>query len=211
MPTALVVADAPLPSRSLLDPLRREADLIVAADGGANRALKAGLPVDWIVGDLDGVTAEALRRMPPGRVVRDEDRNDSDLEKAMRFVHGRGFDSAIIVGAIGERLDHTLGTLAVIAAWHDRIDIRVIDDHFTTIVVDPALEFEAPLGTMVSLVAPAGATGVTTRGLRYALRNARLAFSTRGIHNEVVSNPVRVEVTKGPMFLLRSHRVRPHA
>jgi thiamine pyrophosphokinase len=207
---ALVVPDAPLPPPGLLGPLRKAADLVVAADGGADRALKAGLPLDWIVGDLDSVSAQALRRMPPGRVVADRDPDSTDLEKVMRFLHKRRVDSVVIVGAIGERLDHTLATLAIVAAWHSRMDVRIVDSHFTTLVVDPAFEFESPIGTMVSLVAPSGATGVTTRGLRFALRNKRLTFSPLGIHNEVVGNPVRVEVKRGPLFLMRSHHVRPH-
>ena len=206
-----MIPDAPLPPASLLGPLRKAADLIVAADGGANRALKAGLPVDWIVGDLDSVAAETLRRIPRGRVVRDEDPDSTDLEKVMRFLEKRGVDSVVIVGAIGERLDHTFATLAIMSAWHAKMDIRLVDRHFTTVQVDPAFEFESPIGTMVSLVAPGGARGVTTRGLRFPLKNARLRFSPLGIHNEVVSNPVRVEVRSGPLFLMRSHYAQPHA
>jgi thiamine pyrophosphokinase len=208
---ALVVADATPAPRRLVRGVLPGVDTIVGVDGGADRALKAGLRVDWLIGDLDGVTAATRSRIPKNRTIHDPDPDHTDLEKAIRFLHGRGYRAATIVGATGGRLDHTLGTLAILAAWHKRMDLRVVDQDFTTVIVDPSIEFEAPIGTMVSLLAPAGATGVTTRGLRFALRGKRLPFSPLGIHNEVASNPVRVEVRRGPLFLLRSHRVRPHA
>ena len=47
---ALVVANGTLPDTELLDPLLQGADLVVAADGGADLLLSRGLRLDAIVG-----------------------------------------------------------------------------------------------------------------------------------------------------------------
>jgi thiamine pyrophosphokinase len=86
-----------------------------------------------------------------------------------------------------------------------------VDDRFESLLVRRVERFEARLGTVVSLIAPAGASGVTTRGLRWPLEDAPLEFSTLGIHNEVVESPVEVRVDRGPLFLLRGRFVEPHA
>lgn len=210
MPTALVIADAELPSRPMVERLHREADLVVAADGGADRALDAGVTPDWVIGDMDGILAGTLRRFPPARIRKDTDPDTTDLEKAMRFLARRRIASVVLTGVFGGRLDHTLANLAVMARWHNRFRLRAVDDHFTTVVVDPVVRFRAPRGTLVSLVAPGGAVGVSTTGLRFPLKNQNLPFSTLGIHNQVSRNPVSVSVRKGPLFLMRSHEVRPH-
>ncbi|MBI2078992.1 MAG: thiamine diphosphokinase [Euryarchaeota archaeon] len=208
---ALVIGDFDLPPRPILDPLVAGSTLTVAADGGANRAFDAGIPVDWVVGDLDGILPNVLSSISPKRVRRDNDPDRTDLEKALAFVARRKVKAAKLVGVTGGRLDHTLGTLAILAAWRARIDLEVVDEHFATTVVDKEATFRAPKGTMVSLVAPTLARGVTTSGLRFPLRDHDLPFSPLGIHNEVVRNPVRVRVHEGFLFLMRSHHVRPHA
>lgn len=210
MATALVIADTDLPLRPILAGLRKKADLVVAADGGADRALDVGITPDWVIGDMDGILPGTLRRFPAARIRRDTDPDSSDLEKVMRFLSRRRIKNVVLTGVFGGRLDHTLANLAVMARWHKRFRLRAVDEHFTTIVVDPSARFRAPRGTMVSLVAPAGAKGVSTSGLRFGLKDEDLPFSTLGIHNHVVRSPVRVSVRKGPLFLMRSHEVHPH-
>ena len=207
---ALVIGDIGLPPRPVLDPLVRGASLVVAADGGANRAKEAGVAVDWVVGDLDGILPDVLAGFPASRVRRDADPQHTDLEKALAFLARRKARTVKLIGVTGGRLDHTLGAMAILAAWHRRFDLEVVDEHFSTIAVDGAATFRAPKGTMVSLIAPTLARGVTTTGLRFALKDQDLAFSPLGIHNEVVRNPVRVRVRDGLLFLMRSHDVRPH-
>ena len=210
MRVALVIADTLLPPRALWQPLLDEADLVVAADGGANRAFDEGLDVDWLIGDLDGTLPSTLGRMKKQRVLRDDDRYSTDLEKVMRFLAKRKVGRVYVIGAIGGRLDHTLGTLAMLAQWGTRLDVQVFDDHFTTTLVRKKSTIEAPEGTMVSLVAPGGAKGVTTKGLRWDLTDHDLPFSSLGIHNEVRRSPAQVRVRSGTLFLLRAHYVKRH-
>jgi thiamine pyrophosphokinase len=210
MRVALVIADTRLPPRALWQELLDEADLVVAADGGANRAFEKDVKVDWLIGDLDGALPSTLARLQKGRVKKIEDPYSTDLEKVMRFLKDRGVGRVSIIGAIGGRLDHTLGTLAVLADWGRVLDVRVIDEHFTTTLVKKKATIHAPEGTMVSLIAPGGASGVTTRGFRYELKDRALPFSSLGIHNEVRTNPAEVRVKKGTLFLMQAHYIKRH-
>lgn len=210
MRAALVIADSRLPPRGLWRPLLDEADLVVAADGGANRAFDQEVEVDWLIGDLDGARPSTLARMKKQRVKRVDDPYSTDLEKVMQFLAKRKVGRVFIIGATGGRLDHTLGTLAVLAEWGRKMDVRVVDDHFTTTLVQKMARIVAPVGTMVSLVAPAGATGVTTKGLRWDLKDHELGFSSLGVHNEIRKSPAEVRVRSGTLFLLRAHYVKRH-
>ena len=57
---ALIVANGEPPSSGLMRELASSASLIVAADGGLEAALGAGLNVDAVVGDREQPGAEAL-------------------------------------------------------------------------------------------------------------------------------------------------------
>lgn len=210
MRVALVIADTRLPARALWQPLLAESDLVVAADGGANRAFDKGIEVDWLIGDLDGALPSTLSRMRKDRVKRVDDPYSTDLEKVMRFLQKRKIQRVYIIGAIGGRLDHTLGTLAALAEWGKKMDVQVVDDHFTTTLVTKKAMIAAPEGTMVSLVAPGGARGITTKGMRWDLVDHELSFSSLGIHNEVRTSPAEVRVKAGTLFLLRAHYVKRH-
>ena len=210
MRVALVIADTRLPARALWQEHLEEADLVVAADGGANRAFDKDVKVDWLIGDLDGALPSTLARIKESRVKKIEDPYSTDLEKVMRFLKGERIKRVYIIGAIGGRLDHTLGTLAMLAAWGRTMDVRVIDDHFTTTLVRRHATIDAPEGTMVSLVSPGGARGVTTKGLRYDLTDHDLPFSSLGIHNELARRKAEVRVKSGTLFLMRAHYVNRH-
>lgn len=210
MKRALLILDVPLPPAAILRPRLRAAGYVVAVDGGADRARRAGVRPHAIVGDFDSVRPATLARFPPERVFEDADPNTTDLDKAIRHVRGRGYGHITIVGSNRDRLDHTLGNLALLLSHGRRAHLELVDEHFTTTIVTRSAPIRGPPGTVVSLVAPQGARGVTTRGLRWELQGFDLPFGTRGIHNEIRRSPARVSVRRGPLLLMVGHRVLRH-
>lgn len=207
---ALLVPDTPLPPDDVLRPLLARADRIVGVDGGTDRALARGIEPDVVVGDMDSIVPETLARFPKSRAHRLEDIETTDIEKAVQYVRRARFGAATIVCSSSGRLDHTLGMLAVLHKYRDELDLTLVDEDFTIRQVRHAATFRAPKGTMVSLVTLDGAERVTTRGLRWPLKDADLPVGTRGIHNEVVSSPASVRLRSGHLFLMVAHYVLPH-
>lgn len=58
---ALIICNGEAPSKKLAQRLARTADIIVAADGGANVARKLGIHPDIVIGDLDSITPATKR------------------------------------------------------------------------------------------------------------------------------------------------------
>lgn len=208
---ALVACNSPLPAAYLVASLVDWADLVVGADSGGDRLAAYGQEPDLVIGDLDSVSPGLRARLGSDRVVYDDDPDTTDLDKCLRHLAERGVDQVRVVGATGDRLDHILGSLASVVAAPAGLTVVLVDDRFDTWRVDGRTSFEAPAGTVVSLVAPSGARGVTTRGLRWPLEEDDLPFSTLGIHNNVVGNPVEVRVDEGDLFVLKGRFVEPHA
>lgn len=206
---ALVIANGEPPSQALLEELA-EGVFVVAADGGADVALGLGVKPDAVVGDLDSLSGKARTTLGEEHLHQSEDFESTDLEKAIAFALERGATAIDIVGVGGGRADHALANLSVLVTFAGRADIRVVDEEFEISLVAGEASFEAPAGTVVSLVAMGECRGVTTTNLRWPLMDATLPFGSRGIHNEVVANPVAVRVESGDLLLFKGRWVEKH-
>jgi len=207
---ALLFANGDLPSRALIDALRAQADLVVAADGGVDKALASGVKVDVVVGDLDSASLEARASLPEDAVCPSGDTDSTDLQKAVAFCIERGGSVIDIVAAGGGRADHALANLSVLTLFGRRATIRVVDDLFSVELVVETAVIDSEPGAVISLVAIGPCRGVTTTGLRWNLTNAALDFSPRGIHNEVANSPATVSVARGDLLLFCGRWVEKH-
>jgi thiamine pyrophosphokinase len=207
---ALIIANGEPPSHGLVARLLPGVDLVVAADGGADIALRMGLYVHAIVGDLDSVSREARKAIPEARFHHVPRLDRTDLEKAAEFAVEAGCGELDIVGATAGRADHALANLSILPLFRGRAAVRLHDELFETSLVDGATVIEGEPGTLVSLVAIGQCEGVTTRGLRWDLAGATLRFSPLGIHNEIEKSPALVVCERGDLLLFKGRFVEKH-
>jgi thiamine pyrophosphokinase len=181
---------------------------VVAADGGVDVALAAGLRVDVVVGDLDSVTPDGLAAAEAGgaRVERHPVEKDATdlalaLDRAASMVGDGG--EVVVVGTDGGRLDHLLaGLLALTDAHLPRLRAHIGPATVHVLHGPGELRLAAAPGTLLSLVPAGDAAGVRTEGLRYPLRGEPLpAGTTRGVSN-VVDRTGEVVVGLGAGVLL---------
>jgi thiamine pyrophosphokinase len=205
-----VVANGELPSHALVQGLAAAAGLVIAADGGADRALEAGVEPSIVIGDLDSVSDAARTQLAGAEFVLDNDEHSTDLEKAVRLAVARGARRVDVVAAGGARADHALANLSVIVRFRGNAEVHVLDDLFDIRLVDGEATVDAEPGTVVSLVAIGECTGISTRGLRWDLDDVTLGFSPRGIHNEVRERPATVRVAAGTLLLFEGRWVERH-
>jgi thiamine pyrophosphokinase len=192
------------PRRELLDALAREAEVLIGADAGAVCLREAGLRIDYVVGDFDSVPAELLQSLPENSVVHDPGQDDTDLEKALRFsVTQWEHPQIVVVGTTGDRLDHVLGNVCGAVRYADRADIRFVEDHSITYFGHRRVQFDAPVGTTVSLLPLGEVHGVRTQGLKWALHGETLTIGTRGVSNVVESSPVSITWEQGYLVVIR--------
>ncbi|HEX7097462.1 MAG TPA: thiamine diphosphokinase [Acidimicrobiales bacterium] len=188
--------------------------LVVAADSGVSHAELLGLSVDVVVGDLDSVDPDALRRAEAAGARVEQHRvnkDKTDLELALDAAVGAyGADASyVVVGSVGGRLDHALANVLLLASpayEHVSIDAYIDDWHIT--VVRGEQRLRATPGGLVTLLPVGGdAVGVVTAELRYPLRRETLpAGTTRGVSNVADAAQVRVGLDDGVLLALRQWR-----
>lgn len=196
----------PIPARRLLD--LGPADLVIAADSGAENAAAAGLSVDVLVGDLDSITKQTLDEVIGGGTsieAHHPDKDATDLELALATALDRGADEIVVVGGGGRRLDHLLGNVAVVASRALRhVPVRWELERETAYVVHRRRAIPVAAGSTFSLIPIAGdARGVTLTGSKWNLRDAKLdAGTSLGVSNIAVASELRVEVRDGTLLVV---------
>ncbi|WP_457632862.1 thiamine diphosphokinase [Oceanithermus desulfurans] len=187
VPDVLVLLGGPLEATGALRAAARAARLVIAADGGVRHAAALGVePALW-VGDFDSVNLEDLtrwRHLPRMEYPRDKDATDAELA-AQAALKARP-RSLLFAGGLGGELDHELGNLTLAVALARR-GVRTALSSGPTwafALVPPGLELDLEAGTPFSVVPLADLEGLTIRGGRWELEDARLPLgSGHGLRN----------------------------
>lgn len=217
----LVVGGSPeRPSPGLVSRLAREADVVVACDGGADACLAASVPVDVLVGDADSASPEALafaRATAFSEAAFPMEKDDVDLGLAVAWVR-RWCPSVrylLCTGVSGGRTDHALAVVGILSRAAD-LAPRVEEDAMAMRVLAPegssSWEFAAEdYGRTASVIAPMGEAVVSERGMQWNLDYAPLGpLDDLGISNVVQDEGACVTVHKGVALvcLLRDRIVK---
>ncbi|TJZ82256.1 thiamine diphosphokinase [Paracoccus hibiscisoli] len=179
-----------------LDQALAVAPVLVAADGGADRALSLGQPPDWVIGDLDSISAPARRLIPAERVLEVSEQDSTDFAKCLRRI-----DAPLVmaVGFAGLRLDHTLAALTVmVAPGLPRVVMLAPDD--VVMVCPPRLTLPLMPGTRVSLY-PMGPTRGTSQGLEWPIDGILFAPGGRVGTSNRATGLVSLRM-EGPMLVM---------
>jgi len=201
---ALILANGPFPPPVILRELRVHATLIVCADGGANWARRSKIKPDVILGDLDSIFPSTKRHFRDTPILKIEDQESTDLQKAIRYCIERRVASADIIGALGDRIDHTTGSLGCFKKFGMRIRLRFVDAVGELTLIRGSVRFKTGKGQKVSIIPLDRCTGVTTTNLKYTLKNDVLELGVReGISNEATGAVAAVSVKTGTLLLYR--------
>jgi thiamine pyrophosphokinase len=200
--TTLLICNGERPSRALIRRMRRRADRLVAADGGANAVHALGFVPDLILGDLDSVTRATRRAFAHVPTIQIRSQDNTDLEKALDHCAAEGDHAVIIAGATGKRIDMTLANLSV--CWHYRSTMQIcfVGEDWYAVPLVGTRAFTAPTGTIVSLIPSGTCTGVTLRGLKYPLVDGALRAGDVAVSNVVRGTRFSVTVRRGNLLVI---------
>lgn len=188
---------------------------LICADSGGETALAWGLQPDLLLGDMDSINSDALTQLQaiPTLPVQQYPvaKNETDLELALQAALERGAQRITIIGALGGRLDQTLGNLYLLA-WppllQANVAVRILGEREEIQLLQggQTIQIEGAAGDIVSLIPlTQDVAGISTTNLLYPLHNEPLFFgTTRGISNVVAASPASVSLTQGMLFVIHS-------
>ncbi|MGC8837059.1 MAG: thiamine diphosphokinase [Anaerolineae bacterium] len=209
---ALILANGLLVHPDQVRALAREADLLIAADGGCEHALALGLHPHLVVGDLDSLPPETQRaletsgavllRYPPAK-------DETDLELALTQAAARGADEIAVCTALGGRTDQTLANILLLALPElEGRRCSIVEGEEAVFLIRSGVEVAGKPGDLLSLIPIGGdCHAIWTEGLEYPLAGGSLFLArARGISNVFTAPWARIRVGQG--LLLAVHRAR---
>ncbi|GAB4504484.1 MAG: thiamine diphosphokinase [Anaerolineales bacterium] len=212
MSRTVIFANGHLPRLEAARALLRPQDTLIAADGGARHLLALGLLPHLLVGDLDSLDAASLSHLEAAGVDiyrYPTDKDETDLELALRHALEREPESILIVGALGGRLDQTLANLSLLTApQFAGLDLRLDDGAEEAFFCREQAKVQGRSGEVVSLLPWGGAVeGVITQGLRWKLSGETLyPHQSRGISNRMLGEAASVEIRGGLLLVVHERK-----
>ena len=175
---------------------------VVALDGGAVRSLECGIPPDVIIGDLDSLPENYLDKFDKSQFIHKPSQNLNDLEKGIIYCIGEQADELTILGLTGGRTDHLINNFSVLTRYDQKTKITVVDQYARILLIRSNYQFRGKPGQIVSLIPIGKVKGITTRGLKYALKDESLEFGIReGLSNVIIGSPVSISIKNGLLLL----------
>ncbi|MDI3534874.1 MAG: thiamine pyrophosphokinae [Thermosediminibacterales bacterium] len=185
-------------------------DYIICADGGLRHAVELDIIPDLIVGDLDSAKPEQVEEMAAKgvTVLRYPSKKDkTDTHIAVDLAVEKGAQEILLIGAMGDRFDHTLANLFLLSSVAEKgIKVRMLNEKNDVYIITDKVSLNGKKGDLVSLLAlTPEVTGVTTKGLYYPLEKASLTIGFPvGISNVFVEEKVEINVEKGLLLVIMS-------
>lgn len=209
---AIIFANGELPDPQGVRELLRPGDLVIAADGGTRHALAAGVTPDVVIGDLDSLSPgmQASVEAAGTQIIRfSPDKDKTDLELALLHAVQGGATEAIVMAALGGRLDQTMANVLLLTRPElENIDVRIVEGTQESFLVQDEATVQGQPGDTISLISLGGdAKGVTIEGVKWPLEQATLRLgSTWGVSNVLKSEQARVRVRRGSLLCVVMHR-----
>lgn len=191
-------------------------DFLIAADRGLMFFHNSKRKPTHLVGDFDSVDQSVLeayladKEIVIRRFVPEKDLTDTEI--AIDLALELGADSIVLLGATGNRLDHTIGSIQCLAKpLRAGINCKIVDSKNLIYLLDeshsPAsISKKEQYGTFVSLL-PLTTTvvGLTLKGFKYPLNKHTLTSeNSLGISNEIVDKTGEISFDSGILIVIES-------
>lgn len=198
LPQVVILADGMFPRSVPAILFLQKVPVVICCDGAAEKLIHYGRVPDAIVGDCDSLST-VIRQKYAGVIQQEKEQDTNDLSKAFRYCLRQGWTDLLILGATGEREDHTLGNISLLMDYSEQARVQMLTDYGLFTPVEGNGEFEAFPGEQVS-VFNMGCSRLRGEGLVYPL--SPFTNWWQGTLNEAWGNSFRI-YTDGKILVYR--------
>jgi thiamine pyrophosphokinase len=186
------------------------ADILIAADGGADNLLSVGCTPTVIVGDMDSLSPPAM--VCGAELYKITDQNYTDCDKLLRFVQDRDLLPLTLAGIEGDRIDHVLSSLHSVAASPIRDKVRLAFRRSLGWVLGPGHHSQSSFpGAVTSLIPLTACENVRSAGLRWEIEGRELEIGKFiSVSNQCLGTELSISLSAGSLLLTIEHRAEEY-
>ncbi|MEG1981566.1 MAG: thiamine diphosphokinase [Clostridia bacterium] len=177
-------------------------DLVIAADGGIDFAIKYGVKVDLYIGDKDSAIC---KKTSVEEIVYKAEKDDTDTMLAIQKGLEQGYKEFLILGGTGGRLSHTISNMQCLKyIKNNNASGKIIssDGEILYLKNEEITLFEKCSYFSV-ITFNEKATGITIENAKYNMKNGSLTNSyPLGISNEFINKQATISVLNGEIYII---------
>lgn len=199
----VIISGGNTPNQSILNKYITKNSYIICADSGLDALINTNITPNLCVGDMDSVKSNLTGQTTQ---IYPKYKDKTDTEIAIDIAIEKGATEVILLGCCGNRLDHTLSNINMLKILlENNINGKIVDSNNILMLCDSQIHIQSINNCYCSLIPLTQCTGITTKGLKYSLKNESLNSKTsRGISNEFNSNIAKISIKSGLLLVIIS-------
>ena len=204
MSRCIIVGGADINNYDYIRESLQSDDYVIFCDSGLKHLSALQVKPSLIVGDFD---SHENPHLDTETIVLPCEKDDTDTVYAMKEAIKRGFDTFLLIGVVGGRLDHTLGNISMLL-YLDSHGCKgtIIDDYSEMEIISSAPAYIEDKYEFFSLLNITGcAKGITIQNAKYPLDDGEITCEYQyGVSNEVFPGKTAiVSVREGKLLLIK--------
>lgn len=213
--TVVIICDGRFPKSEYPRYLIRNADFIICCDGALQKFIRNSEAIfgerrlpDIVVGDMDSLSA-SLQKKYRDIIVRIDEQEHNDQTKAFRWAleNIMGMGQIYILGATGEREDHTIGNVSLLMEYArtydlEGINVEMVSDHATIFAVTDTFEMDCGEGRKISIFSPDNSLKIKSEGLEWPTDDVVFDNWWKATLNKASQDHIRLEFSHRSIALI---------
>ena len=179
--------------------------LVIGVDKGAYLAYKAGIKLDYAVGDFDSIKSlEYEELLSVTKVIKlNPIKDETDTLYAINMC--KECKTIYILGGIGgNRIDHFVANLKLFYRYSNLV---FVDDYTYMKQCDMKEDFQKDEYHYYSFFALEDVSGLCLNGFKYSLSDYSLSHeSSLGVSNELLENSASLSFSSGKLLLIKTKK-----
>ena len=213
----VIICDGAFPKTEYPRYLIRTADFIICCDGALRKFMRNSKAIfgedrlpDKVIGDMDSLS-ETLKKKHADIIVQIDEQEHNDQTKAFRWAleNLKDISTITIIGATGQREDHTIGNISLLMEYARTYDLEAMDiqlqmitDHAVIFAATDTFEFDCGIGRQVSIFSPDSSLKIKSTGLEYPTDDVVFDNWWKATLNKAAQDTVKLEFSHKSMALI---------
>ena len=190
----VLIANGEFPNNEYCNDILSNNPEIICVDTNQELIEKLGIKPKIILGDLD--TANINNANNSVQIIKLDNQNKTDLEKAFEFCLEEKIHEIVVLGATGQADDHNLANILIAYQYSKKLNIELISNYFRIMFINERKTIKAKKNMRVSMISLATNNKISSSGLQYELKNETLDTFTKGISNKCMENEFTISAEK---------------